>query len=266
MLLDDFTPPQWLEEYRLDDDLRANAYENACLSHKAGIKSALALHFAIENERHNTHTVIQKSAFHLEYKEKPSELSLFIVEKEFDSSAQFIASILPALFAKSEVCIAFREIPDNTLLLALELLGLEQVFVLPQATKNNAENIEKLCMQFQAIYKGFVVVLLGKNSELENFFIENNLKYQSFYYESPTIICGTQKENFLAAYPQARVFSDFSEMKYLYGIDIVSKTAQNIDSISDSVLILSKGLEWYTPCIFSSEFFTITRKQFSFIE
>ncbi len=266
MIIDDFTPPQWLEKYRLDDQLRADAYENSVLDYKAGIKSALALHFNQEEERYPTSSIVKKNAFCIKIEEKPCEVSLFIVGKSFVSSAQFISSVLPALLAKSPVCVVFREEPSDVMMLTLELMGLESVFLFPKELANEEENLRKLCSQFQTNYNDFPTILLGRDDELEEFLFLKGIRYQSYFYEKPVILSGTQEEYFSIAYPTAQIVTSLSELYSPSSIDIASSTSEEVESLDHSMPIVGAGLEWYMPFIFSTEFFVTIRKTFSFVE
>ncbi len=261
--MDDFTLPTWLEKFRLNDELRSDAYENAISSHKGGIKSALALHFNIEKEKNTSFSKIEKNAFLLESIKKSCELSLYIVEKSFTSPAQFISCVLPALFAKAQVIIIFREIPSKSILLTLELMGLDQTFVF---SANEDDKITVLYNELSVNFDEIPVILLGNNEKIENTFYDLGAKYQSYNYDQPTILVGEQEENFLAAYPKAKIINKFGENKSSATLDIASATAEDLDEIKQSILILGAGLEWYLPFVFSSEFFMNSRKTFTFSE
>lgn len=257
--MDDLLLPVWLEKYRLDDSLRANAYEHAKPANKAGIKSAIALHFELLQEESRGVSIREKGAFSLEEHIAYCDISIFIVQKDFISPAQYIAALMPALLASSPICVVFKDTPSEDILLCLELLGLENVFLLSEN-----ENIGKLCEEIHSKYKSFICVSLGIDEEIKNLTEKKGIRHLS-YEKKYTILTGSQKEAFKSAYPHAKLYNELSEIPDNFYIDIASTTCLKLENIQSS-LFVGGGCEWYTQALFSPSSFLNKKKKFSFTE
>ncbi len=123
-----------LAPYTIEDTIRAQAYEHAGNQERQMLKTAIAYH-ALDGESPS----VQSSV--LEYKNKgfwqrkhsaPAPTLFILCGAEYSSPARLIAATMPALLAGVSRTV-FIQIgtPCPALLLALELLGIEEAYALP---------------------------------------------------------------------------------------------------------------------------------------
>ncbi len=274
--MEELTFPAWFEKYRIQDFMCEKAYNEAIPEHKAGIKSAIALHFAQLEKEYSACTEIEKSGFTIQEKTSFIDLALFVVEENFTSPAQLISSVIPALLASAPIGLIFRQAPSSDMLLTLELLGAENIFIISgkeeeQLTKTPQELLEELCENLYNIHEFFTIVNLGRDAKLEKFAKENTIPYHANTKEF-VILGGHQKSIFSIAYPNAKIYEKVPKKDRLY-LDIISSSVleNNIgnsmikDNLSNA-LILGVGCEWYCRPAFSSKDFIISQKEYAFSE
>ncbi len=250
--------PKWFEEYRLDDTISANAYEEAKLEHKAAIKSAIALHFAVDSEQLPIRTMRTKGAFVLHEDTKPCIASIFVLNEAFNSPAQLIAGLMPALLAKSTVIVLLKNTSNQDVLLSLELLGIEHVFVISES-----ERIERFCIELYKDYTLIVCANLGFDHTLANFAWKNAIPFV-FYAKEPIILGNSIL--FEAAYPNANIYSDIQDIPENRRIDIALEGCIESENIGYPLLIIDKGLEFYTELLFPIDVFINKNRKFTFAE
>ncbi len=125
-----------LEPYAIDDDTRAMAYEHASPQQRQMLKTAIAYH-ALQGEGPSTSSCV------LEYKAKgfwqrthcaPAPTLFILCGEEYVSPARLVAAVMPALLAGVGQCIFVHVSGGKSLapalLVALELLGLEEAYAL----------------------------------------------------------------------------------------------------------------------------------------
>ncbi len=266
--MEDFVFPQWLEQYRLDDNLRAKAFENADVKHKGRIKTAIAIHFAKEKEVHNSLYKIEKNAFLFEKNISPCDVTLFYVDEDFSSPALFISALMPALFAKSPLGVIFRKEPSQNILLALELLGLEHVFLFKKEEEKEY-SVERLVLQLSKLYQSFTLALLSDTDEFENLIAQEGIKVCKFSKKIRLLIDKKDEEEMLAytaAYPHAQIYTSYLEMPAHAFVDIVSAQCENIDKIRRDTLVLGKDCEFYFPLLFAIEDFLSIQESIAYFE
>ncbi len=125
---------EMLEPYAIDDAQRGAAYEDATAEQRQLLKTAIAYH-ALQGE--SPHAASQ----FCEYKSKgfwhrchsaPAPTLVILCGEEYNSPARLVAAAMPALLA-SVPQILFMQIGATppALLVALELLGMEEAYALP---------------------------------------------------------------------------------------------------------------------------------------
>ncbi len=256
------------DKYRLDDSLLALAYEEAVPLYKAGVKSAIALHFKLLDEFFPSYTNEEVSAFSYVHKKELVSASLYIVDKDFISPALFIAAIMPAIMTKSPVIIVFKERPSKEIMLCIELLGLEQVFCIEEEALLGTffDEISIGCFISNCIYLGNVDCNNAKSvAEKYDF---NFYKY----FDMPTIICGKNREIFKISYPNSELFENIADVKHKRRISVIAQNAFNTDLENkyaknlSSYIIVGDGLEFYYEAIFEQKIFIKEQKTLSFAE
>ncbi len=250
--------PKWFEKYRLDDAISAKAYEEAHIEHKAAIKSAIALHFAVNSEQLPIRTMRTKGAFTLHEEISPCSAAIFVLQKDFNSPAKLIAGIMPALFAKAPVIVIMQEKISQDMLLSLELLGIEHIFLV-----EDKNNIEKLCLELHSNNLAIMCASLGFEHKFTLFAKENNLP--TMFYNNKINILATSSL-FKIAYPNATIYADISEIPKDKRVHIAEEEIVKDKKLPYPVLILGNGLEFYTEMLFPIEDFLIKNRKFVFID
>lgn len=142
---------EYLEEYKIADELCANAYETCTPAVRNLIKTAIAFHFS-ENTVHEAQEVfIEKSSsgFCKGYKRQALENVLIFIDKEYSAPAKFLSLLCQAIRANTKQLFVFIEktMPEkqfSLFLACLELCGIENSYYFP-----GKEKIENLAIQFQ---------------------------------------------------------------------------------------------------------------------
>ncbi len=258
--VDEFMESTNIQNFRLDDTLLANAYEHAQIQNKAKAKSALALHFVVEEEYRSRYSIETKGAFVLEDEKLSRELSFFIIDETFNSPALFIAAIMPALFAKNTVGIIFKFEPSADILLCCEIMGLEHTFLV----SDNAQ-IEKLLVEAKKSFVNFVCVILGEDDSLFNTLYLNAIRYTSYDY-IPNILAQKDSTSFQIAYPNSPIYFDISEIPAEIEVDIVADSCNASDYLPYEFISIGEGLEWFTEILFPIDFFLINKRSYNFAE
>ncbi len=133
--------PAWLthlEPHRIDDALRADAYENTPSAQRQCLKTAIAYHAASQGESASTQSTFTehraKGFWHSVYA-SPAPTLFVICDTNYTSPARLVAACMPALLAQIPH-VVFISLQENAeavapaLLVALELLGIEDAFCL----------------------------------------------------------------------------------------------------------------------------------------
>ena len=128
--------PAWLEAFRPDDGLYADAYENTPAPLRALLKTAIA--FAFHRWEGNdaecrVRTCSPRAGFLRKESSRPAAWVLAHVGEGFASPARFLAALVPAVLAGAERIIVISPAPfAPAVATALELSGLEDSFVLDE--------------------------------------------------------------------------------------------------------------------------------------
>ncbi len=125
--------PNWLDGYRLDDTLRANAYESTPPELRALLKTALAFTFHRwpSQDRVQKWTISSsRSGFRHMGGLRPAAWVLVCTGPGYASPARFLAATAPAIAAGvGRMAIVSEKIFPTALCTAMELAGLEDSFV-----------------------------------------------------------------------------------------------------------------------------------------
>ncbi len=123
-----------LEPYAIDDDTRAEAYEQASSQERQMLKTAIAYH-ALAGENPSVHSCVlehKNQGFWQRKHSAPAPTLFLLCGAEFESPARLVAAAMPALLAGVTQTL-FLQVgqPKPALLMALELLGIEEAYALP---------------------------------------------------------------------------------------------------------------------------------------
>lgn len=140
-----------LEEYKIADELCANAYETCTPDIRNLIKTAIAFHFS-ENTMQEAHEVFMEnssSGFCKGIKKQAVENGFIFIGKDYSALAKFLAILCQAIRANVKQPFVFIEktMPEkefSLFLTCLELCGIENSYYLPEKDK-----IENLAAQLQ---------------------------------------------------------------------------------------------------------------------
>lgn len=129
-------PFSWLTPWRLDDAAAGRAYEETPPALRAEIKTAIALQCALEGEapaESDIRTTSRTAGFYRRETERPAAWTLAVIDPAHAAPARLLAALAPAVLAGVEriLIIAAGGVPSPAVCVALELAGLEDVFVLP---------------------------------------------------------------------------------------------------------------------------------------
>ncbi len=143
---------QFLENHCISDILRAEAYESSSAQERQCLKTAIAYHALLGEKAPKVSTVTEYSAqgFRQEQSRFSAPWLLAVASPEFTSPARLIAALMPALLAHVPVFFITLGKPASALLLALELMGIENIYSLESTTqlvevmqKNTAQTMHK---------------------------------------------------------------------------------------------------------------------------
>lgn len=143
------TIDQALEAFRIDDALLAQAYDAMPPALRARLKTAIAFQYHLNGEAPawETRRVHRPTAgFCHTVHEKPAAWTVAVIETDFNSPARLLAALMPAVLAGVEriFVVSFGAPPDDALLVALELAGLEDIFVLPPCAVRQQRGVDPL--------------------------------------------------------------------------------------------------------------------------
>ena len=143
------TPPAWLDALRPDDELAASAYENTPAHLRALLKSAVAFYFHLWGEApaEETRRVRSSAAgFAWARAESPVSWTLAVLDPAHASPARLLAALRPAVLAGVEpvliVCPDHPPLPVQSV--ALELAGLENLYVVPTGARSAGPSLSDL--------------------------------------------------------------------------------------------------------------------------
>ena len=130
--------PVWLETFRQDDEIQAASYEGCPADFRASLKTAIAFAFHLWGDNASEQKNIQNnpySGFAHTLSSKPAAWTLAILSPDYAAPARFIAALLPAILAGCHqiYIVCAERSPSPALCTALELTGLEDIFVVPQS-------------------------------------------------------------------------------------------------------------------------------------
>ena len=158
-----FDLPAWLESFRPDDALYADAYENTPAELRALLKTAIAFDFHRWNADGGEGTTEERSpraGFFRSERTRPADWVLAVAAEGFASPARLLSALVPAVVAGVERIVLVSPVPfAPAVATALELSGLEDSFVLDDA--RTADLYEDLRA---ASPDGRVVVLPGSGA------------------------------------------------------------------------------------------------------
>ncbi len=130
---------QWLdflEEYGVEDAVRAQAYESAQPAQRQCIKTAIAYH-ALQGESPygaNSFTEYAAQGFRQKIKKRAVPWLLAVSCAEYTSPARLVAMLMPAILLQVPIFFVSLDTPAPSILLCLELLGVENVYSLKSTT------------------------------------------------------------------------------------------------------------------------------------
>lgn len=144
--------PAWLDAVRQPDEKQAAAYEACPSDFRAGLKTAIAFAFHLWGESAScfeTRLENSHSGFAHTLSCRPAAWTLALLSPNYISPARFIAAILPAIMAGvGKILIAsLNTAPSSALCAAIELAGLEDIFILPSGTDDIPRLIRELHAQ-----------------------------------------------------------------------------------------------------------------------
>ncbi len=121
-----------LSPFAIDDALRAKAYENSSPVQRASIKNAIAFH-SLNGEGASKRSIensYQAKGYMVSKQINPVPFTLCICADNYASSARLVAALMPACMAQVPKIFVVHATtkPNSSLLLALELLGVEDVY------------------------------------------------------------------------------------------------------------------------------------------
>ncbi len=126
----------FLQAHSIPDELRAQAYEDSTAQERQLLKTAIAYHSLAGQSPsiESTVTAYNNQGFWQRKHSAPTPLAFILCGEEFHSPARLVAAAMPALLAGVAQSI-FLQVgpPQPQILLALELLGLEEAYALPCA-------------------------------------------------------------------------------------------------------------------------------------
>lgn len=154
-----------LEQYKIADEMCANAYEACTPDLRNLIKTAIAFHFSENSVQEAQEIFIEKSSsgFCKGYKKQAVENAFFILDKDYSAPAKFLAVLCQAIRANVKQLFVFidKAIPQkqfSLFLACLELCGIENSYYLPEK-----EKIENLAAQLQKGNIPLKYIFCGEN-------------------------------------------------------------------------------------------------------
>ena len=163
------TPPAWLDALRPDDELAASAYENTPAHLRALLKSAVAFYFHLWGEApaEETRRVRSSAAgFAWARAESPVSWTLAVLDPAHASPARLLAALLPAVLAGVEpvliVCPDHPPLPVQSV--ALELAGLENLYVVPTAARSAGPSLSDLVRELATRGEGRLLLFPTEQS------------------------------------------------------------------------------------------------------
>lgn len=127
-------PPAWLESFRPDDALYADAYENTPAELRALLKTAIAFAFHRWNAdggESAVETTSPRAGFLRSERARPADWVLAVAAEGFASPARLLSALVPAVVAGVGRIMLVSPVPfASAVAAALELSGLEDSFVL----------------------------------------------------------------------------------------------------------------------------------------
>ncbi len=162
-----FDYEQLLAKYIIADDVRAKAYEGSSSAQRACLKNAIALH-SIAGESPNFEQVKRSytaKGYALDIQKQCVPWVLCICASGYAAPARLIAALMPALLAQVPK-IFVGHLGDDThtsILLALELLGLDDAFALP-SEQSSYEIIENFVISLYNQMGQGRILLLGADN------------------------------------------------------------------------------------------------------
>lgn len=144
--------PSWLDAVRQPDEKQAAAYEACPSDFRASLKTAIAFTFHLWGEsasRFETRLENSHSGFVHTLSCRPAAWTLALLSPGYLSPARFIAAILPAILAGvGKILVASLDAaPSSALCAAVELAGLEDMFIFPSGTDDIPRLIRELHAQ-----------------------------------------------------------------------------------------------------------------------
>lgn len=132
-----FDLPEWLESFRPDDDLYANAYEGTPAPLRALLKTAIAFAFhrwKADAGESLAQTKSTRAGFFRTEAAHPADWVLAVAAEGFASPSRFLAALVPAVIAGTGKIAIVSPAPfAPAVATALELSGLEDSFMLDDA-------------------------------------------------------------------------------------------------------------------------------------
>lgn len=129
--------PAWLEDHRLPDELAQDAYENCSSQWRALIKTGLALahfHYGDCDEVTSQSRRRRHSGFQENVKMGPAPWVMLVFECAYAAAARMAAAAVAPILADvdSIIAISVGGAPTKPALVALELAGVEDIFILTE--------------------------------------------------------------------------------------------------------------------------------------
>lgn len=169
------TPPAWLEALRPDDGLAAAAYESTPAPLRALLKSAVALHFQLWGEApaQVTRRVLSPtSGFAWTTGDGPVSWTLAVLDPAHASPARLLAALIPAVLAGVDLVLTVcpDHAPRPVQNVALELAGLENLYVVPTQVRSGRPGLPELIAELAASGEGRLLLFPTARSRFDPIF------------------------------------------------------------------------------------------------
>ncbi len=152
--------PESLETCRIADHVCATAYETASAEQRACLKNAIAFHARHGQCSTRIESFVEDASKGYWQRSvcTPVPWTLIFCSATYASSARFVAALMPALLAQVPLVgvVSVGGTPSTALLLAMELMGVEDNFVLPHA---QSDKIHSLCHHMTHFGQGRILLL-----------------------------------------------------------------------------------------------------------
>lgn len=131
--------PEWIDDYRIEEDLFAEAYESTGPQLRAWLKKTIAQVYAVnspEAPRKSWIVNTWRGGFETEISTAPLDWAILLLDKTCVSPVRMLATLVPAFAADMNNVLAVfvgDGVVPQSVLAAFELAGQEDVLLMPEA-------------------------------------------------------------------------------------------------------------------------------------